>query len=73
MRKADAVECDRGRGGKPLVSLEPALCHGLAHRLLDLALRANPEGFEEFANTPVEDVLVHDRLLCAIIRLSGRR
>src|SRR5262249_24247779 len=48
------------------------LRNGLAHRLLDLALGAYPKGFEEFANTSVEDVLVHHRLLCAIIRMSGR-
>src|SRR6266699_4630949 len=37
------------------------------------ALGAHAQGLEEFANAAVEDVLVHDRLLCAIIRLSGRR
>src|SRR5262245_3975715 len=64
VRQADAGERDRARGRESLVALERALRQGLADGLLDLALRAHPQPFEKFADAAVEDVFVHDRLLC---------
>src|SRR5215470_2505749 len=64
VRQADAAERNRARGREFLVALELALRQGLADGLLDLALRAYPQHLEKFANATVEDVFVHDRLLC---------
>src|SRR5215831_17106995 len=66
VRQADAADRDRTRGRESFVALELALRQGLADGLLDLALCAHPQRFEKFANAAVEDVLVHNRLLCGV-------
>src|SRR5262249_6030969 len=58
----DPAERVRRLGREFLVALELALCQGLAHRLLDLALGADPKRLEKFPDAGVEDILVHDRL-----------
>src|SRR5262249_8421949 len=72
VRQADAGERDRARGRESLVALELALRQGLADGLLDLALRAHPQPFEKFADAAVEDVFVHDRLLCGAYCMWGQ-
>src|SRR5262249_58273404 len=67
----DAAERDRARGRESLVALELALRQGLADGLLDLALRAQPQRFEKFADAAVEDVFVHDRILCGAYFIAG--
>src|SRR5213593_4449658 len=68
VREAEPAEGDQGPSGKLLVSLELALGERLAHRLLDFALGAHAERLEKSSNAGVENILVHDRLLGAIIR-----
>src|SRR5262249_60989645 len=72
MREADAADGHRGGRGELLVALEFSLRQSPANGLLNFALGANPQCLEKFANAGVENVLVHDRLLCAIIGLTSR-
>src|ERR1700674_4198446 len=42
-------------------ALQPALRNGIAHSVLDLALRGDAELLEELAYAGIENLLVHDR------------
>ena len=59
MRKTDPCDGHRSLSRELLVSLDLAVSHTFSHRLLDLALRADPQGLEEFSDAAIERILVH--------------
>src|SRR3954471_7034168 len=59
MRQADAANCQNHFGSQRFVALETAAGDGVAHCLLDLALRGDADFLEEAAQAGVEGVFVH--------------
>src|SRR5262249_4498777 len=59
VRQTRAAERHHRLGGQFFMAIKLAFGDRLAHRLLDLALRAHAQRLEEFANAAVENVLLH--------------
>src|SRR5262249_44652136 len=64
MRNVDAADGHRAGRRELLVALELTLRQSLAYGLLNFALGSHRQYLEEFPNAGVENVLIHDRLLC---------
>src|SRR6476620_11034197 len=60
--EVDAADRQGHFGRQRLVALETPARHGLPHRLFDLALGGDADGFQKYPNAGVEHVLVHASL-----------
>src|ERR1700726_1737557 len=58
-RDADLADRERHFCGQRLVAFQPAAGNGVAHGLLDLALRRDPDFFQKSPHARVEGILVH--------------
>jgi hypothetical protein len=63
MGEVDAAEGENHLGRQLLIALEAAARDRVADRLFDLALRGDADLLEKSAQTGVENVFVHEKLL----------